>query len=160
MVWFFRKEGKVKEIKNFLHSYIYINWRALTVIHKFFYIWSIARCSSISWLKQRIHATIFLIKWNQGLARRRLSVFSLFPLYVLFYPEQELNKIFAKKGSIPETQLIIPHSSSIHANQSESIELLKSDPNMEGAVILFWLKCQQKRTTVGFLILPAVVWSL
>jgi len=64
-------------------------------------------------------------------------VFSLFPLYVLFYPEQELNKIFAKKGSIPETQLIIPHSSSIHANQSESIELLKSDPNMEGAVILF-----------------------
>jgi hypothetical protein len=56
---------------------------------------------------------------------------------VLFYPEQELNKIFAKKGSIPETQLIIPHSSSIHANQSESIELLKSDPNMEGAVILF-----------------------
>jgi hypothetical protein len=38
--------------------------------------------------------------------------------------------------------------------------LLKSDPNMEGAVILFWLKCQQKRTTVGFLILPAVVWSL
>ena len=49
----------------------------------------------------------------------------------------ELNKIFAKKGSIPETQLIIPHSSSIHANQSESIELLKSNPNMEGAVILF-----------------------